>query len=75
MEKINVCQGSVVLIQRHDPMKWAGPTLDSTEFEEDDDNHYPEDDEGDVGQVTVGIAWPMDRIEPNGFPLIQFHTH
>ena len=71
MEKINVYQGSVVLIQRHDPMKWAGPTLDNTEFEEDDDSHYPEDDEGDVEQTTVGIAWPMDRIEPNGFSSIN----
>jgi hypothetical protein len=66
MEEINAHQGSVVLIQRHDPMKWAGPTLDNPEFE-DDDSHYPEDDEGDVAQMTVGIAWPMDRIEPNGF--------
>ena len=72
MEKINVYQGSVVLIQRHDPMKWAGPTLDNAEFdEEEDDSHYPEDDEGDVDQTTVGIAWPMDRIEPNGFQSIN----
>ena len=72
MEKINVYQGSVVLIQRHDPMKWAGPSLENTEFEEDeDDSHYPEDDtEEDAEQTTVGIAWPMDRIEPNGISTI-----
>jgi len=72
MERINVYQGSVVLIQRHDPNRWAqNPLFDLTEIpEEDDGSHYPEDDndQDDVEQTTVGVAWPMDKIEPNGAP-------
>src|SRR5271169_4227833 len=64
MEKMNVYQGSVVLIQRHDPSKWNQvPTLDFVPPEEDD-NHYPtEDDEDNIEMTAVGVAWPMDRIE------------
>jgi hypothetical protein len=69
MEKINVYQGSVVLIQRHDPAKWV-PMLVRAENEmslEDDESQYPTDgDEDLVSQTTVGVAWPMDKIEPNG---------
>ncbi len=69
MEKINVYQGSVVLVQRHDPSKWV-PTLTRSEnglSQDDDESQYPTDGEEDsVSQTTVGVAWPMDRIEPNG---------
>jgi hypothetical protein len=72
MEKINVYQGSVVLIQRHDPSKWV-PTLTRSEngmSQDDDESQYPTDGEEDsVSQTTVGVAWPMDRIEPNGMDL------
>lgn len=71
MEKINVYQGSVVLIQRHDPAKWV-PMLarggeNEMSQEDDDESQYPTDGEEDlVSQTTVGVAWPLDRIEPNG---------
>lgn len=72
MEKINVYQGSVVLIQRHDPSTRV-PTLTRSEngmSQDDDESRYPTDDEEDsVSQTTVGVAWPMDRIEPNGIQL------
>jgi len=68
MEKMGVFQGSVVLIQRHDPNRWTpamAPVLQDDGQEHD--SHYPSDDEDDsVEQTTVGVAWPMDRIEPNG---------
>jgi len=67
MEKMGVFQGSVVLIQRHDPNRWTpAPTLVLPEDGEDD-SHYPSDDGDDsVEQTTVGVAWPMDRIEQSG---------
>jgi len=70
MEKINVYQGSVVLIQRHDAAKWV-PVLASQGNnvleQEDDESQYPTDEEEELGsQTTVGVAWPLDRIEPNG---------
>jgi hypothetical protein len=69
MEKMNVYQGSVVLIQRHDPSKWNQiPALDLVTPEEDD-SHYPtDDDEENIEMTAVGVAWPMDKIEPNGIP-------
>src|SRR5271170_7470828 len=67
MEKMGVFQGSVVLIQRHDPNRWTPATAPVLPEDGEDDSHYPSDDEDDsVEQTTVGVAWPMDRIEPNG---------
>jgi hypothetical protein len=68
MEKINVCQGSVVLVQRHYPSNCAPtPPLDSIEkSEEDQDSNFPINGGENIEQTAVGIAWPMDRIEPNG---------
>jgi hypothetical protein len=71
MERINVCQGSVLLIQRHNPIHPARqPQVDSangTVVQDDGlDNEVEEEENGDVEQTTVGVAWPMDRIEPNG---------
>jgi hypothetical protein len=71
MEKMNVYQGSVVLIQRHDPDRWAPTPLNETSIteEHEDDSHYSQyDDYEEVEQMTVGVVWPMDRIEPNGIP-------
>jgi hypothetical protein len=66
MEKIGVHQGSMVLVQRLDVKTWSSASaLDSDE----EDSVYPSDEEGDLaGQMTVGTAWPMNRIEPNGTP-------
>ena len=67
MEKMGLFQGSVVLIQRHDPNRWTPATTPVLPEDGGDDSHYPSDDEDDsVEQTTVGVAWPMDRIEPNG---------
>jgi hypothetical protein len=68
MEKMGVFQGSVVLIQRHDPNRWTPATVTLLQDDgEENDSHYPSDDEDDSAeQTTVGVAWPMDRIEPNG---------
>ena len=71
MEKVNIYQGSVVLVQRHDPARWVPVLAARGENEvslEDDESQYPTDDgEEDSGsQMTVGVAWPLDRIEPNG---------
>jgi hypothetical protein len=62
MEKIHVSQGSVVLIRRHDPDRWI-PQADSLD---DDSSEYPLDHEEESEQATVGVIWPMDRIEPEG---------
>ena len=63
MEKIKIAQGTVVLIQRHDPDKWI-PQVDTLD---DTSSYYPSDqEEQDSEQATVGVVWPMDRIEPNG---------
>ena len=64
MEKINIAQGGVVLIERHDPDRWVqqGDPL----VPDDSSSYYPSDDDEDVEQATVGVVWPMDRIEPNG---------
>jgi hypothetical protein len=62
MEKINVYQGSVVLIQRHHPQ--MSGTLETTD---DASSHYESDDDDEnFEQTTVGIAWPINRIEPTG---------
>jgi hypothetical protein len=67
MEKMNVYQGSVVLIQRHDPSKWNQiPVLDLVPPEEDDSHYSTDDDEDNIEMTAVGVAWPMDRIEQNG---------
>jgi len=67
MEKMGVFQGSVVLIQRHDPNRWTPATAPVLPEDGEDDSHYPSDHEDNsVEQTTVGVAWPMDRIEPNG---------
>lgn len=69
MEKMNVYQGSVVLIQHHNPSKWnRKPTLETEASEEEDIQYATDDDEDNVEQIAVGTAWPMDRIEPNGIP-------
>jgi hypothetical protein len=62
MEKLNLSQGDVVLIQRHDPDKWI-PQVDTLD---DTSNYYPSDDDEESGDATVGVVWSMDRIEPNG---------
>jgi hypothetical protein len=69
MERINVFQGSVVLIHRHNPNRREQlPTLEETEKYEHNAGSYDasDDEEDTVEQATVGVAWPMDRIEPNG---------
>jgi hypothetical protein len=67
MERMNIYQGSVVLIQRHDPERMAGMNLETSD---DLSSEYDIDEEvGAADQTTVGIAWPMDRIEPNGTTL------
>ena len=72
MEKMGVFQGSVVLIQRHDPNRWTPATNPVLLEDGEDDSHYPSDDEDDsVEQTTVGVAWPMDKIEPNGKNFLQ----
>jgi hypothetical protein len=63
MEKINLYQGSVVLIQRHDSLRIKH--LEAVEEEMSSEYDTDEDDET-FDQTTVGIAWPMDKIEPNG---------
>jgi hypothetical protein len=70
MEKINIYQGNVVLIQRHDPDRWKKSLSEAPpDGEEDEDDHYSVDEELDAEEMTVGIAWPMNRIEPNGTDL------
>ena len=65
MEKIDVHQGTVLLIQKHDCNRWAAAISEYRIAEEDEDSHYSDDD-GEADQMTVGVAWPMNRIEPNG---------
>jgi hypothetical protein len=71
MEKINLCQGSVVLVQRHDSNRWTKATSEAPEGEEEEDGHYAVDEELDTEEMTVGVAWPMNRIEPNGTDLLR----
>jgi hypothetical protein len=66
MEKININEGSVVLIQRYNSTR----VLNLHTLEDDLSSEYGTDeDDGDVEQATVGTACPMDRIEPNGLIL------
>ena len=67
METMSVFQGSVVLIRRHDPDRVAAAVPGDGE----DDSQCPTDEkDGTVEPSTVGVAWPMDRIEPNGLATI-----
>jgi hypothetical protein len=68
MEKINVSQGGVVLIHRHNPVIQRQPTIPESEevIKEKEEDYSTDDDIDDTEQATVGLAWPMNRIEPNG---------
>ena len=77
MEKINIFQGSVVLIYRHNPNHQEQlPTLDNAEASDPNGGNYDtsDDEEDSVEQATVGVAWPMDRVEPNGISSGKFKS-
>lgn len=77
MEKINIFQGSVVLIYRHNPNhREQLPTPDNAEVSDLNGGNYDtsDDEEDSVEQATVGVAWPMDRVEPNGISSGKFKS-
>jgi hypothetical protein len=65
MERIGVTQGSVLLIQRHDPLKSTRTETAGGNSNEEGARDEDEEDE-EAEQPPVGVAWPMDRIEPSG---------
>lgn len=69
MEKTNVHQGSVVLIHRHNPIQH-----NLTEISEEDSNsHCPGNyEEDEPEQTTIGVVWPLDKIEPNGIGMVNW---
>jgi hypothetical protein len=63
------------LIHRHNPNNGAQlSAFDDIEVPEYDAGSHDtsDDEENSVEQATVGVAWPMDRIEPNGIPSSKF---
>jgi hypothetical protein len=66
LEKIRVSQGSVILIQRHCAPKSVPSGL---RFSSDDDVSDDDEDE----KMTVGIAYPMSQIQPDGIVGLGIH--
>lgn len=66
LEKIRVSQGSVILIQRHCAPKSVPSGL---RFSSDDDVSDEDEDE----KMTVGIAYPMSQIQPDGIVGLGIH--
>jgi len=75
MERMGLGLGMVVLMQKHDPEKTILSTVreQKEEVDEDDDTQPESDDEDDDALTTVGIAWPMDKIEPNGMKRLFYY--
>jgi len=75
MERMGLGLGMVVLMQKHDPEKAILSTVREQKeevFDEDGDTQPESDDEDDDALTTVGIAWPMDKIEPNGMKRLFY---
>jgi hypothetical protein len=68
MEKIKVpTPGSVVLVQRHDQIRGTNEAQAGGEDEAESLSAIEEED--GVEDITVGIAFPMNKIEPHGMDM------
>jgi hypothetical protein len=73
MEQNGVLQDNVVVIRRYttdavSAVSAVSAATNTTVLGEEESEHFANEDERLDVQTLIGVAWPMDRIEPEGIP-------